>query len=156
MNHQEIITKFYTAFKQRDWKTMHGYYHKDITFYDPAFRHLAGTDVLAMWHMLCLNAKDFKLTFKNVHASERKGSCDWQASYTFSKTGRTVHNSITANFIFKDGLIVDHKDEFDLWRWSRMALGLSGTLLGWSSILQKKINQNALKSLEKFKLEHGY
>jgi ketosteroid isomerase-like protein len=156
MDHKELITKFYTAFQKRDWQTMHSCYHKEVTFYDPAFRHLTGKDVLAMWHMLCLNAKDFELTFSNIKNSENKGSCDWQASYSFSKTGRKVENVIKANFIFKEGLIVDHKDTFDLWRWSRMALGLPGTLLGWSPILQNKVNQNALKSLEKFKPEYGY
>lgn len=156
MNHTELITKFYTAFQQKDWKAMHNCYHKEVTFYDPAFRQLKGTDVLAMWHMLCLNAKDFKLTFSNVTAHENQGSCNWQASYSFSKTGRKVDNVITANFTFKDGLILDHKDTFDLWRWSRMALGLPGILLGWSPLLQNKVNQNALKSLERFKPEHGY
>lgn len=156
MDNKELITKFYAAFQQRDWKTMHSCYHKEIAFYDPAFRQLKGTDVLAMWHMLCLNAKDFALTFSNVSANENQGSCDWKASYSFSKTGRKVDNVIKANFTFKDGLIADHKDEFDLWRWSRMALGIPGMLLGWSPLLQNKVNQNALKSLKKFKTEQGY
>lgn len=156
MNHTELITKFYTAFQKRDWQTMHSCYHKEVTFYDPAFRQLKGNDVLAMWHMLCLNAKDFELTFSKVTANENEGSCNWQASYSFSKTGRKVENVIKANFTFKDGLILDHKDKFDLWRWSRMALGLPGILLGWSPFLQKKVNLNARKSLEKFKPEHGY
>ena len=156
MDHKELITKFYTAFQKRDWQTMHSCYHKEVTFYDPAFRQLKGKDAFAMWHMLCLNAKDFELTFSNIATSEIKGRCNWQASYSFSKTGRKVDNMITANFIFKDGLIIGHKDEFDLWRWSRMALGLPGTLLGWSPFMQNKVNQNALKSLEKFKPEHGY
>lgn len=156
MDHKELITKFYTAFQKRDWQTMHRCYHKEIIFYDPAFRQLKRNDALAMWHMLCLNAKDFELIFSNITTIENKGSCDWQASYSFSKTGRKVENVIKANFTFRDGLIVDHKDAFDLWHWSRMALGLPGTLLGWSSFMQNKINQNALKSLEKFKTEHGY
>jgi len=156
MNHTELITRFYTAFQQRDWKTMHSCYHTEATFYDPAFRQLKGTDVLAMWHMLCLNAKDFVLIFSNVTANGNQGCCEWKASYSFSKTGRKVDNVIKANFTFKDGLIIDHRDDFDLWRWCRMALGLPGMLLGWSPLLQNKVNQNALKSLERFKPEHGY
>ncbi len=156
MNHTELITRFYTAFQQRDWKTMHSCYHTEATFYDPAFRQLKGTDVLAMWHMLCLNAKDFVLTFSNVTANGNQGSCEWKASYSFSKTGRKVDNVIKANFTFKDGLIIDHRDDFDLWRWCRMALGLPGMLLGWSPLFQDKVNQNALKSLERFKPENGY
>jgi len=156
MHPTELTTKFYAAFQQRDWKTMHSCYHSEVIFYDPVFRHLKGTDVLAMWHMLCLNAKDFELTFSNVTEYENKATCNWQATYTFSKTGRKVKNVIKATFVFKDGLIIDHKDKFDLWRWSSMALGLPGIMMGWSSYLQNKINQNARKSLEKFKPEYGY
>lgn len=103
--------------------------------------------------MLCLNAKDFELTFSNVETEGDSGSAEWQAWYSFSKTGRKVHNQIKAAFIFKDGLIIDHRDVFDLWKWSRMALGTPGTLLGWSGFMKGKIHENARKSLEKFKIE---
>ncbi|MEQ1587396.1 MAG: nuclear transport factor 2 family protein, partial [Cyclobacteriaceae bacterium] len=82
------------------------------------------------------------------------GSCLWLASYSFSKTGRKVNNRIQAAVTFKDGLIFDHRDDFDLWRWSRMALGTPGLLLGWSSFLKNKIHQNARKSLKKFMKEN--
>ncbi|MBP9924408.1 MAG: nuclear transport factor 2 family protein [Cyclobacteriaceae bacterium] len=148
-----LIHTFYTAFQQRDWQTMNSCYHAEATFYDPAFRHLNSTDTKAMWHMLCLNAKDFELQFSNIKNTGDRGSCHWQASYAFSKTGRRVNNEVQASFTFKDGLILTHSDEFDLWKWSRMALGLPGLLLGWTPYLKHKINQNALKSLKKFKLE---
>ncbi len=154
MNHYHLITKFYTAFQQRDWKTMHSCYHPEVTFYDPAFRHLSSNEARAMWHMLCLNAKDFELSYDAVEVAGDKGSCNWVAKYSFSKTGRKVINKIKAEFTFKDGLIFDHRDEFDLWRWSGMALGAMGTLLGWSPFMQNKINDNALKSLQKFMAEH--
>jgi len=154
MNHYELITKFYSAFQQRDWKTMHSCYHPEVTFYDPAFRDLNSKEARAMWHMLCLNAKDFELNFNSIEVAGDKGSCHWEANYSFSKTGRMVNNKIKAAFTFKDGLIFDHRDEFDLWRWSGMALGTMGTLLGWSPFTQNKINDNALKSLKKFMTEH--
>jgi ketosteroid isomerase-like protein len=154
MDHRALIVKFYTAFQQRNWKAMIECYHKDVTFYDPAFRSLKSQEAKAMWHMLCINAKDFKLSFSDIQVDGNSGSCLWLASYSFSKTGRTVNNRIQAAFTFKDGLIYDHHDEFDLWRWSRMALGVSGVLLGWSPLLKNKINQNARKSLERFMKEN--
>lgn len=154
MDHRELIVKFYTAFQQRNWKSMTECYHPDITFYDPAFRNLTGDEARAMWHMLCLNAKDFELSFSDVKVNGNNGSCLWLASYSFSKTGRRVNNRIQAVFTFKDGLIFDHHDEFDLWRWSRMALGVPGILLGWTPFLKNKIHQNARKSLEKFMKEN--
>ena len=150
----ELITKFYTAFQKRDWQTMNSCYHAHATFYDPAFRQLDGADVRVMWHMLCLNAKDFELTCSKIKVDGDSGAAEWQARYSFSKTGRKVHNQIKAVFTFKDGLIFDHRDEFDLWKWSRMALGMPGTLLGWSGFMQDKIHENARKSLEKFKIEN--
>jgi hypothetical protein len=103
-----------------------------------------------MWQMLLTSAKDLKVTFDAIQTSGSKGSCNWQAWYTFSKTGRPVHNIIQASFDFKDGKILRHRDSFDLWRWSRMALGTSGLLLGWSPIVQNKIRSNARAALQKY------
>jgi len=80
--------------------------------------------------------------------------CQWEAHYTFSRTGRKVRNLINANFDFKDNLIVSHKDNFDLWKWSRMALGLPGLLLGWTPFMRTKIQKMANTSLTKFMANH--
>jgi hypothetical protein len=85
-----------------------------------------------------------------VQADAEYGSCTWIASYTFSKTGKKVVNNINAHFKFHEGKIVEHMDDFDLWKWSRQALGASGWLLGWSAFVQNKIRNNAKQSLEKF------
>ncbi len=37
-----------------------------------------------------------------------------------------------------------------LYRWTRMALGLPGLLLGWSPLLQNKVRRQAGESLAKF------
>ncbi|MBX2896900.1 MAG: nuclear transport factor 2 family protein [Cyclobacteriaceae bacterium] len=152
--HTELINRFYTAFQQRDWQTMNSCYHAEATFHDPAFRNLNNKEVRAMWHMLCLNARNFSLTFSDIKADETTGHCRWIASYTFSKTGRKVVNDICAAFTFKQGLILTHTDTFDLWKWSRQALGVSGILLGWSALVQNKVNDNARKSLARFIAEH--
>ena len=152
--HSELITRFYTAFQKQDWQTMNSCYHAEATFYDPAFRNLTSKEVRAMWHMLCLNARNFSLAFSDVQADEKTGQSRWIATYTFSKTGRSVVNQINAAFTFKDGLILTHTDTFDLWKWSRQALGLSGILLGWSVIVRNKVNSTARKSLTRFIAEH--
>ena len=41
------------------------------------------------------------------------------------------------------GKIVRHIDRFDFWRWSRMALGPAGLLLGWTPLLHKKVQAKA-------------
>lgn len=93
---------------------------------------------------------EIKIDFENVSADEQKGSADWTAKYLFSQTGRNVVNKIHAEFEFKDGKIIKHHDTFDIWKWSKQALGLSGLLLGWSPFVKNKIRQNALKSLRKY------
>jgi len=149
-----LIEKFYRSFQRKDWETMQLCYHPEATFYDPVFQALAYREVKAMWHMLVLAGKDLSVTFNSVEATERRGSCHWEATYSFSRTGKKVHNIIAASFHFKEGKIVRHDDAFDLWRWSGMALGLSGKLLGWSPMIRTKIRATARKSLSKFLLDH--
>jgi hypothetical protein len=107
-----------------------------------------------MWHMLCENAQNFSLKYSEVDSNGNQGKCRWDAWYTFSRSGRSVHNIIQANFDFKDGLIIKHTDVFNFWRWSSMALGFPGILLGWTPFLQGKVQTTARKSLLKFISEH--
>ena len=149
-----IIDQFYTAFQKKDWKSMQALYHDEATFSDPVFQNLTSKEVKAMWHMLLTASKDLELTFTNVSGDDNKGTCRWDAFYSFSRTGRKVHNIITANFVFKQGKIVSHLDHFDLWKWSGMALGWPGKLLGWSPLIKNKIRDMARKNLAKFISEH--
>ncbi|MBF8754810.1 nuclear transport factor 2 family protein [Pseudomonas guariconensis] len=147
---RELVTRFYQAFQRLDAEAMVACYSDDITFSDPVFGTLRGRDVGDMWRMLTTRAKDFSLTFDNVHANQDGGSAHWVARYLFSQTGRSVVNDIQARFVIRDGLICQHDDSFDLWRWSRQALGLPGLLLGWSPQLQNKVRQQAFKGLRAY------
>ncbi|WP_153772665.1 nuclear transport factor 2 family protein [Pseudomonas sp. MNR3A] len=145
-----LITRFYQAFQRLDAEAMVACYSDDIVFSDPAFGTLRGQDVGDMWRMLTTRAKDFSLTFDSVHADAQGGSAHWVATYLFSQTGRTVVNDIQARFVFRDGLICQHDDSFDLWRWSRQALGTPGLILGWSPLVRNKVRQQATKGLRAF------
>ena len=149
-----LIQRFYEAFARRDAATMATCYHADARFSDPAFPDLRGADIAAMWTMLCERAQDFSLSFNAVSAEGDRGQAHWEARYLFSKTGRQVHNVIDASFRFKDGLIIEHADRFDFWRWSRMALGTPGLLLGWSGFLRGRVQAEAAKGLAIFKRHH--
>jgi ketosteroid isomerase-like protein len=150
MNEKTLIENFYLSFQQKDWKGMQACYHDDIVFSDPVFPHLEGPNAKAMWHMLTTSARDLDITFSNIVADEQKGSCDWEAKYSFSRTGNPVHNRIHASFLFRDGKIVKHTDTFDLTRWAGMALGLPGKLLGWTPWMQNKVRATAAGSLSRF------
>src|SRR5438105_12883584 len=132
-----LIERFYTCFKQRDTEGMIACYHPEIEFSDPVFPDLKGERAGAMWRMLAARAKSLELHFSDVMADDLRGSASWEAIYPFSATGRRVHNKIRASFEFKDGKIYRHRDDFDLWRWAGMALGLKGQLLGWLPSVQR-------------------
>jgi len=103
-----------------------------------------------MWQMLCKRGKDLKIEFGNIHADDQKGSAHWEAWYTFSKSKRRVHNIIEAKFVFQDGMISQHTDTFNLWKWSAMALGPLGAFLGWTPFVQAGIRKEARRGLDAF------
>ncbi|QDQ28584.1 nuclear transport factor 2 family protein [Chitinimonas arctica] len=147
----QLIERFYQAFQQLDGAAMAACYHPEVVFDDPVFIGLRGEEAGDMWKMLCARAKRFSLEFDEVRADEQGGSAHWVATYEFSKTGNMVVNDIRATFEFRDGKIVRHRDVFDLWRWSRQALGLKGVLLGWLPPVQASIRKQARASLEAYR-----
>ncbi len=153
---ERIIENFYTAFQQGDADAMAACYHPDIEFEDPAFRKLKGIEVSSMWRMLLERSKgELEISFYEVDADENKGVATWEAVYFFSKTRRKVHNIIQASFEFQDGKIIKHTDVFSFWRWSRMALGPIGLLLGWTSFLQNKVSKTSRDLLAAYMKKQG-
>ena len=148
--HAALISRFYEAFNRLDAEAMAACYSDNVVFSDPVFGELRGRDASDMWRMLTSRAKDFSLRYDTVRADERAGGAHWVATYLFSQTGRTVINDIQARFVFRDGKICEHHDHFDLWRWSRQALGAKGTLLGWTPLVQNAIRAQAQKGLKAF------
>jgi ketosteroid isomerase-like protein len=118
---EQLIHKFYTAFRDLDSQSMVECYHPDITFQDPAFGVLRGKDAGDMWEMLISGSKKspqpLQIVYSNVEANDTTGSAEWIATYRFSGTGREVVNRIRASFVFKDNLIIQHQDVFDFWKW---------------------------------------
>ncbi len=130
---------------------MNSCYASDAVFWDPVFHHLNYSDTLHMWTMLCKQSKNLAITYQIIADEGDQVKVAWVAKYSFSKTNRTVTNRVTATMKIRDGKIVQHTDQFDFWAWSRQALGLVGTLLGWTKALNLQVHQQALSSLERFK-----
>jgi len=154
MNHKtEIINRFYSCFQKKDYKGMIDSYHPDIQFKDEVF-DLKGKQVGAMWHMLCKSGKDLEISFGDIKVKENSGSAFWEATYTFSKTKRKVHNKIRAKFEFENGKIINHIDSFNFWKWSSQSLGTIGLFLGWTSYLRNKVSNSANNALNRFVEKH--
>jgi len=148
---ENTIIKFYTAFANSDAAQMCECYHPNIQFRDPAFGLLKGNEVCQMWKMLIERSNgNLKVDLSDVEADEHTGSARWVATYNFSQTNRKVINTVAAKFLFQDGLIIKHTDDFDIWKWSKQALGIKGLLLGWTGFLQNKIQKQARMSLKKY------
>lgn len=130
---------------------MNDCYAEDIVFSDPVFMVLNGDEARSMWEMLCKNAKDFSLTYSNIQLlDEEYATCNWVATYTFSKTGKRVVNRIKAYMKFYEGKIIEHSDAFRLSTWIGQALGWKGVLFGWTGFMKRAVQKNAKKNLMKF------
>ena len=152
---EAVIQRFYTCFQARDAAGMAACYHPDAVFSDAVFGQLRGPEVAAMWAMLCARAKDLDVRFSGVEADAERGKAHWDADYTFTQTGRRVHNSIDASFLFRDGAIIRHEDRFSFWRWARQALGPAGLALGWTPLLRSRVRSTARGGLAAYMRKSG-
>ncbi len=153
--HVQLIERFYRAFDEGDGEAMAACYAPDVQFSDPVFPDLRGSRAGAMWQMLTATPGDLRVELLERAADETSGSAHWRAHYTFTETGRPVVNDIQASFRFANGLIVEHRDEFDFHRWARQALGPVGLLLGWTPIVRSAVRRKAAGRLEEFTATPG-
>jgi len=119
-------------------------------FYDPVFQNLNARDVRKMWKMLCIRGKDLTISYQVLSADDHSGKARWDAHYTFSGTGKKVVNRVKSDFVFKNGLVTNQKDEFDLYGWCKQAFGIIGWCLGWTSWFKSKLRDRAKLSLDQF------
>ncbi|MDO6438424.1 nuclear transport factor 2 family protein [Cyclobacterium sp. 1_MG-2023] len=151
MDNKALMNKFYTSFIKGDNKAMGECYHKDILFKDPVFGSLKGDRAFKMWEMLLTPKKeDLKISFDIARVSEKKGKVNWVAEYHFGEKKRKVINNVSAEFKFKEGKIIEHIDTFNLWEWSKQAMGTVGYLIGWTPFMKKKIQKSTNQKLDYF------
>ena len=146
----ELLTGFYRAFAAKDGAAMASAYDPDAQFSDPVFTDLHGAEVGAMWQMLCARATDLRIKASGIAADDLNGQAHWEAWYTFTETGRKVHNVIDATFEFRDRKIITHRDAFDFWRWAGMALGPVARVFGWTPFMQNAVRRQARAGLAKY------
>ena len=149
---RQRIADFYASFAARDGDAMAAHYAPDARFHDPAFGDLTGDEAGDMWRMLTGRAADLTVELPAHDATDTTGTANWVATYTFAQTGRKVVNDIQARFRFApDGRFAEHADDFSFHTWSRQALGLPGTLLGWTPILPALTRKKARAQLEAYR-----
>jgi ketosteroid isomerase-like protein len=145
-----LIERFYGAFAKGDGAGMEACYAPDVHFSDSVFTDLRGGRAGAMWRMLTDSPGDLRIDLLEHGADDSSGSAHWRAHYTFTQTGRPVVNDVQATFRFKDGLIVEHRDDFSFYRWARQALGPTGQLFGWTPVIRSAVRKKAAARLDEF------
>jgi ketosteroid isomerase-like protein len=150
VNPDLTILSFYDAFSRRDGEAMSACYAPDAHFSDPVFTDLNGPEVGAMWEMLTSSGRELHVQLLEHRADGQSGTgtAHWVADYTFSRTGRRVHNDVHATFRFcPDGRIAEHRDSFNIYAWAKQALGPVGSLLGWAQPFQTSLRSSASSTL---------
>ncbi|MEZ5184919.1 MAG: nuclear transport factor 2 family protein [Candidatus Nanopelagicales bacterium] len=150
MTDSVVIQRFYDCFGERDAQGMAACYADDVVFRDPAFGELHGERARDMWRMLCRNGKDLQVVASGIEAAGGSGRAHWEAHYTFTPTGRKVHNVVEARFLLRDGLIVRHEDRFSFGDWSAQAFGPIGAVLGRTPLLPFVMRRLANRQLDQF------
>lgn len=150
--HEELLERLYAAMDAGDGDAMAACYTPDATFEDPAFGHLEDGRGQAMWKMLCRSSGgNLRVVLLEREVSQNgTGTAHWTADYTFSETGRPVHNDVHATFVFRDGLIAAHRDRFDLRGWAGQALGPVPGLLGHTPLLRLLMHRRTRGKLDEF------
>jgi ketosteroid isomerase-like protein len=147
---EALIERLYDALGRRDGDTMAACYAPDAVFSDPAFGELHGGEIGRMWRMLTSRASSLDVDLVERQADDSSGTAHWIARYPFARTGRQVVNDVRARFGFRDGLIVEHRDHFDLRRWAAQALGVQGRVLGFTPFLSSTVQRQARGQLAAF------
>ncbi len=145
------IIRLYDALNRHDGATAAACYTDDAVFEDPAFGRLTDGAVKDMWRMLCERSHDLEVTLLGHGAEASTGWARWSAAYTFTDTGRSVVNDISARFEFRDDLIVVQIDSFDLRRWGGQALGRRGAALGSTPLLAYIVRRKARGHLNAYR-----
>lgn len=156
-SHQTTVHNFYQAFSRLDPDAMAECYAEGAQFADEVFTLRGKREVMGMWRMLCQateagNRADWKVEWGDVQEAEgNELKVRWEAHYRFGVTRRMVHNRVLATFTFDDeGKILTHHDRFNFWRWSWMALGVPGAVLGWSPAFRKQVSRQVRFNLDKY------
>jgi hypothetical protein len=140
-----LIATLYASLRDNQPNAAAACYAEDAYFEDIAFRLDSRERILQMWRLVC--SRNVGVTFDSVVADDQQGSANWVARYTFAETGRKVTNPTTAQFAFRDGLIVNHVDWCDAMAWAtqaypfprNLAAGLIGPLRRY--VARKKLKQ---------------
>ncbi|MEP6860843.1 MAG: nuclear transport factor 2 family protein [Deltaproteobacteria bacterium] len=122
----QTATQFYTAFASRDAATMAAAYAPTVSFHDPLFGSLHGSQVMLMWNSIMPKADPFHIVPTVGSTAIARGDdtfevhVTWAADYGLG--GRAIHNQSSTTLLVQRGKIIQQRDEWDLKAWTAQAL----------------------------------
>ena len=149
-----VARHFWESLAAKDADEMAACYAADATFEDEVFT-LRGAECGMMWRMLFQGAADLRVKVHPLVEGDGVAHGVWEAWYTFTATGRPVHNKIRTRLVVRGGKIADHRDQFPFYKWSRQALGGKGWALGWTPLVRAAVRKQARKRLDKWMAAQG-
>ena len=147
MNSKEIAIKFYDAFSVANIDVLKQLYDKKLIFNDNIFVNLDYNETISMWSSLLVGNKNMSIKYEIKKYSEKYVEVEWIADYLFTSTNRNVKNIILAKMEIDQGKIINHTDNFDFYKWSQMAFGITGVLIGWTSFFKNKVRTETYNKL---------
>lgn len=114
---EDVARRFYDAFANRRVDEMESLYAKDVHFRDAVFEYHDREGTMTMWRKL----QGAKITYEFDRVEGDVAIGKWIAKYKL--VGR-VENHIESRLTVRNGLIVDHQDDFSWPRWAKQALKL--------------------------------
>ena len=147
MNSKEIAIKFYDAFSAANIDVLKQLYDKKLIFNDNIFVNLDYNETISMWSSLLVGNKNMSIKYEIKKYSEKYVEVEWIADYLFTSTNRNIKNIILAKMEIDQGKIINHTDNFDFYKWSQMAFGITGVLIGWTSFFKNKVRTEAYNKL---------
>ncbi|MGB9368909.1 MAG: nuclear transport factor 2 family protein [Xanthobacteraceae bacterium] len=128
-----LIRTLYLAIQKADPNAIIACYANDAYFEDIAFQCPGKARIFEMWKLVCHSRPRVTIDFDAIAADDQKGTGRWMATYMFGKTekkpGRRVDNTLTSEFIFRDGLIAAHHDRCHTMAWAVQAIIFPVSLL---------------------------
>lgn len=112
---REIYSKTYGADGKPDFSHIYPYYHPQVRFRD-SIQMIEGKE--KFMEMCARLAKRCSELYMAVHDIAQSGNViflQWTMTLRFKKTPLTPLNGVTKLTLDDNGLIVEHRDFFDLW-----------------------------------------
>jgi len=112
---REIYEKTYGDEGKPDFSHIYPYYHPNMRFQD-CIQVIEGKEkFMEMCDRLARRCSEL---YMDVHDIAQNGNViflQWTMTLRFMKTPRTPLNGVTKLTLDEDGLILEHRDHFDLW-----------------------------------------